>query len=46
MKKAKKILAVVLMAGFLATLGACVVVDKNAVKEFRHYGYWPHRHRR
>jgi hypothetical protein len=47
MEKAKKILAAVLLALFLAPLAGCVVVDKNAVKEFRHYAHWPqHHHRR
>jgi len=45
MKKAKKILAAVLIAGFLATLGGCVVAGKDALKEIRHFTKHHHKHR-
>ena len=40
MKKAKKVLAAVLMTVFLAALGGCVVVDRKDLEHFRHHGYW------
>jgi hypothetical protein len=43
MAKAKKLLAMVLMAGFLATLGGCVV-DRGVIKELGHWGRYYDRH--
>ena len=37
MEKTKKVLAAVLLAGFLASFGGCVIADKNAIREARHW---------
>ena len=40
MNKAKKVLAAVLMTVFLASLGGCVVVDRQELQNFRRHGDW------
>lgn len=40
MDKAKMVLAAVLLAGFLASIGACVVVDRKELNNFRRHGDW------
>ena len=45
MNKAKKVLAAVLMAVFLGSLGGCVVAGKDALKEIRHFTNHHHKHR-
>jgi len=43
MNKAKKILAAVLMAVFLGSLGGCVV-DRGVMKELGHWGRYYDKH--